>query len=94
MVSVTSYCDNKDESHNERSPHSSSMAAINKTDYGHWWAVGSMEKVGRQNGEAAVQLVLCCFRSWNPCTAGLLQCDAFQGLTKLSVDSTSRSLRP
>lgn len=55
MVSVTSYCDNKDESHNERSPHSSSMAAINKTDYGHWWAVGSMEKVGKQNGEAAVQ---------------------------------------
>lgn len=55
MVSVTSYCDNKDESHNERSPHSSSMAAINKTDYGRWWAVGSTEKVGRQNGEAAVQ---------------------------------------
>lgn len=51
MVSVPSY-GNEDESHNERAPHSSSMAVINKTDYERWWAVGSTEKVGRQNGAA------------------------------------------
>lgn len=92
MVSVPSY-GNEDESHNERAPHSSSMAVINKTNYERWWAVGSTEKVGRQNSgqlykdpktESNIELP----------RAGLLQRDAFQGLTKFSVDSTSRSLRP